>query len=130
MAQTQVTWFGQSAFKIVTPAGNVLLIDPWITNPTNPNGAGDLASLKRVDLLLLTHGHSDHVGESVEIAKKTGAKLVANLDLAKAMTTVLGFPSKQAEMDTTPHFGGEVALLDGEVTITLAGGPCIRLGKR
>jgi L-ascorbate metabolism protein UlaG (beta-lactamase superfamily) len=118
-SQTQVTWFGQSAFKIVTPAGNVLLIDPWITNPKNPNGAGDLADLKRVDLILLTHGHSDHVGESVEIAKKTGAKLVANLDLAKAMTTVLGFPSKQAEMDTTPHFGGEVALLDDEVTITL-----------
>ena len=119
MAQTQVTWFGQSAFKIVTPKGNVLLIDPWITNPKNPNAKDDLANLKRVDLILLTHGHSDHVGESVEIAKKTGAKLVANLDLATAMRTGLGFPSKQAEVDTTPHFGGEVALLDGEVTITL-----------
>jgi L-ascorbate metabolism protein UlaG (beta-lactamase superfamily) len=119
ISQTQLTWYGQSAFKIITPTGNVLVIDPWVTNPKNPNGKDDLANLKRVDLILLTHGHSDHVGDSVEIAKKTGAKLVAGLDLATAMTTVLGFPSKQAEMNTTPLFGGEVKLLDGEVTVTL-----------
>ena len=119
ISQTQLTWYGQSAFKIITPTGNVLVIDPWLTNPKNPNGKDDLTNLKRVDLILLTHGHSDHVGNSVEIAKKTGAKLVAGLDLATAMTTVLGFPSKQAEMNTTPLFGGEVKLLDGEVTVTL-----------
>ena len=119
VSQTQLTWYGQSAFKIITPTGNVLVIDPWLTNPKNANGKADLANLKRVDLILLTHGHSDHVGDSVEIAKKTGAKLVAGLDLATAMTTVLGFPSKQAEMNTTPLFGGEVKLLDGEVTVTL-----------
>ena len=119
MSQTQLTWYGQSAYKIVTPAGNVLLIDPWLKNPKNPNGEKDLANLKRVDLIFITHGHSDHVGESVEIAKKTGAKLVANLDLATAMTTVLEFPSKQAEMDTTPLFGGDVTLLNGEVRTAL-----------
>jgi L-ascorbate metabolism protein UlaG (beta-lactamase superfamily) len=119
LSQTQLTWYGQSAFKIITPTGNVLVIDPWLTNPKNANGKADLTNLKRVDLILLTHGHSDHVGDSVEIAKKTGAKLVAGLDLATAMTTVLGFPSKQAEMHTTPLFGGEVKLLDGEVTVTL-----------
>jgi L-ascorbate metabolism protein UlaG (beta-lactamase superfamily) len=119
ISQTQLTWYGQSAFKIITPTGNVLVIDPWLTNPKNPNGKDDLTNLKRVDLILLTHGHSDHVGNSVEIAKKTGAKLVAGLDLATAMTTVLGFPGKQAEMNTTPLFGGEVKLLDDEVTVTL-----------
>ena len=118
-SQTQLTWFGQSAFKIVTPAGNVLLIDPWLQNPKNPNGKKDLADLERVDLIFLTHGHADHVGESVEIAKKTGAKLVANLDLATVMTERFKFPEKQAQNDTTPHFGGEVKLLDGEITATL-----------
>jgi L-ascorbate metabolism protein UlaG (beta-lactamase superfamily) len=117
--QTQLTWYGQSAFKIVTPAGHVLLIDPWITNPKNPNGKEELEKLKQVDLILLTHGHSDHVGNTVEIGKKTGAKLVAGLDLATAVTMVLGYPAEQAEMDTTPLFGGETPLLSGEVTVTL-----------
>ena len=119
MAQTQLTWYGQSAFKIVTPSGNVLLIDPWLTNPTNPSGKDDVANLKRVDMIFLTHGHSDHVGDLVEIAKKTGAKLFTQLDLATAMKTAMKFPEKQAQMDTTPHFGGEVKLLDGDVTATL-----------
>ena len=119
MAQTQLTWYGQSAFKIVTPGGKVLLIDPWITNPKNPNGEKDLASLERVDLIFLTHGHSDHVGNLVEIGKKTGAKLVAGLDLATAVKMVLGYPEAQAQMDTTGLFGGAVPLLDGEITTTL-----------
>lgn len=119
MAQTQLTWYGHSAFKIVTPTGKVLLIDPWITNPKNPNGEKDVAELDRVDLILLTHGHSDHVGNTVEIGKKTGAKLVAGLDLATAVKMELGYPAGQAQMDTTGLFGGEVPLLNGEVTTTL-----------
>src|SRR4051795_2404140 len=119
MAQTQLTWYGQSAFKIVTPGGKVLLIDPWITNPKNPNGEKDLAALERVDLIFLTHGHFDHVGNLVDIGKKTGARLVCGLDLATAVKMVLGYPPEQAQMDTTGLFGGEVPLLDGEITSTL-----------
>ncbi|PYK85372.1 MAG: metal-dependent hydrolase, partial [Verrucomicrobia bacterium] len=51
MANTQLTWYGHSAFKLVTPAGNVLLIDPWITNPSFDKGNEELATLKRVDLI-------------------------------------------------------------------------------
>jgi L-ascorbate metabolism protein UlaG (beta-lactamase superfamily) len=116
--ETQLTWYGQAAFKLVTPAGNVLLIDPWLTNPVFDKGKDEVAALKRVDLILLTHGHSDHVGNTVEIGKRTGAKLVSTFDLAAAMTSVLGYPADQAEMDTTGHFGGMLRLLDGDVTVT------------
>ena len=117
MAQTQLTWYGQSGFRIVTPGGKVLLVDPWLTNPVFEKGKDELAALKHVDLILLSHGHSDHVGNAVEIGKKTGAKLVANFDLSAAVTSALGYPSEQAGSDTTGHIGGQLTLLDGEVTV-------------
>jgi L-ascorbate metabolism protein UlaG (beta-lactamase superfamily) len=119
MAKTQLTWFGQSTFKIVTPNGNVLLIDPWLTNPKNPNGESDLGSMTRVDLILLTHGHADHVGNSVEIATRTRATLVTNLDLSTAMISVLGYPESQATAETNGHIGGTISLLDGGVKVTI-----------
>ena len=115
--KTELTWYGHSAFKLTTPAGKVLLIDPWITNPSNKNGKEDLAKLDKVDLVLLTHGHGDHIGDAVEIAKKTGAKLVATFDLMKAMVQYRGYPKDQATAATSGNFGGEIALLDGEVKI-------------
>jgi L-ascorbate metabolism protein UlaG (beta-lactamase superfamily) len=117
MAQTQLTWYGQSGFKIVTPAGKVLLIDPWLTNPLLRQAEEQLAALTDVDLILLTHGHADHVGNTVEIGKKTGARLVANFDLAAALVSVLGYPSKQAPSETIGHIGGQLTLLDGEATV-------------
>ena len=116
--KTQLTWYGQSAFKIVTPAGKVLLIDPWLTNPVYDKGKDELSSLKDVDLILVTHGHSDHVGNAVEIGKKTRAKLVATFDLSAALVAGLGYPSDLADSDTTGHFGGTLNLLNGEVAVT------------
>ena len=116
--ETQLTYYGHASFKLVTPRGNVLLIDPWLTNPLFENGKAELDALKRVDLILLTHGHFDHVGDSVAIAKRTKAKLVATFDLSAAMKAVHGYPAEQADMDTTGHFGGELGLLNGDVTVT------------
>lgn len=116
-APAEVTWYGQSAFKVVTPGGKVLVVDPWITNPANPNGKKDLEALTKVDLIFLTHGHGDHIGDTVDIAKQTGAKLVATFDLQKTMVAYKGFPEKQAERAYTGNFGGEIKLLDGEVTV-------------
>jgi len=116
--KTELTWYGHAAFKLKTPSGKILLIDPWITNPANKNGKDDLAKIDKADLILITHGHADHVGNSVDIAKKTGARLVSTFDLGKGLVTYAGFPKDQIGFDTQGNFGGELNLLDGEVKIT------------
>lgn len=115
--KTELTWYGQAAFRLVTPAGKVIFIDPWLTNPKNPNGKADLDAVSRADLILITHGHFDHVGDSVTIAKKTGAKLVATADFGKNLAIHGGFPAAQAGLATMGNFGGKLDLLDGEVEI-------------
>jgi L-ascorbate metabolism protein UlaG (beta-lactamase superfamily) len=115
---TDITWYGHSAFKVTTPTGKILLIDPWLANPANPKGKELLAGLDKADQILLTHAHGDHIGNTVEIAKKTGAKLVASNDLMKAMVKYADFPAKQADFSGTGNTGGTVTLLGGEVKIT------------
>ena len=76
--ETKLKWFGHAAFSITTPNGKVILIDPWLNNPSNPEAKGGkdpLLAVPKVDYILLTHGHRDHVGDAIEIARKTGAVL-------------------------------------------------------
>ena len=120
--ETKIKWFGHAAFSITTPKGKVLLIDPWLGNPSNPdvkNGKDPLASLSKVDYILLTHGHRDHLGDAVEIAKKTGAILICNPELAGNLVKLADFPSTQAQTDAIMGIGGEIQVADGEVTVAM-----------
>lgn len=120
IGQTKVQWFGHAAFKITTPKGYVLLIDPWLSNPLNPalkEKRNIFDDVQKVDYILLTHGHTDHVGETVEIAKKTKARLVAPFELGQAMVKVLKFPENQVGFDTLGNPGGEFSIADGEVKV-------------
>jgi L-ascorbate metabolism protein UlaG (beta-lactamase superfamily) len=120
--ETKIRWFGHAAFSITTPNGKILLIDPWLTNPSNPearNGKDPLAAVPKVDYILLTHGHRDHVGDAVEIARKTGAVLISNPELAGNLVKLADFPGKQAETEAIMGIGGEIQIADGEVTVAM-----------
>lgn len=120
--ETKIKWFGHAAFSITTPKGKVLLIDPWLSNPLNPeakDGKDSLTSLQRVDYILLTHGHRDHIGDAVEIGKKTGALLISNPELAGNLVKLADFPAKQAQTDAIMGIGGEINIADGEVTVAM-----------
>ena len=120
--ETKIKWFGHAAFSITTPKGKILLIDPWLNNPLNPeakDGQNPIAAVQKVDYILITHGHRDHVGDAVEIAKKTGAVLICNPELAGNLVKLAGFPAKQAETDAIMGIGGEIQIADGEVTVAM-----------
>jgi L-ascorbate metabolism protein UlaG (beta-lactamase superfamily) len=119
--ETKLKWFGHAAFSITTPNGKVILIDPWLKNPSNPegkDGKDPLLAVPKVDYILLTHGHRDHAGDAVEIAKKTGAVLICNPELAGNLVKLTGFPAKQAETGIM-QIGSEIQIADGEVTIAM-----------
>jgi L-ascorbate metabolism protein UlaG (beta-lactamase superfamily) len=74
----KITWFGHSAFR-VDLAGAAIMIDPFIGNPTFQ---GDqMAAYQGATHVVLTHGHDDHTGSTVEICKATGATLIANFEI-------------------------------------------------
>jgi L-ascorbate metabolism protein UlaG (beta-lactamase superfamily) len=71
-----ITWLGHSAFLVVLPSGRRVLFDPWLGNPNCPPAFSKPEALKPIDLILVSHGHSDHVGDVVQIARATGAPIV------------------------------------------------------
>jgi len=73
------TWLGHGTFLFRSPGGKRILIDPWVAgNPACPEPAKKIGEL---DLILITHGHSDHAGDAVSIARATGAHVIANYEV-------------------------------------------------
>ena len=80
MPSLSITWLGHATFLLVSPGGTRILFDPWVTgNPQSPPSAKTLGAL---DLILVTHGHSDHVGDAVAIGRSSGARVIAPDELA------------------------------------------------
>jgi L-ascorbate metabolism protein UlaG (beta-lactamase superfamily) len=76
----KVTWLGHSTFLMTSPKGVRLLFDPFLTN--NPSCPQTAKRVSAVDLILITHGHSDHCEDAAAIARETGATVVASPELA------------------------------------------------
>lgn len=74
--KTEVLWLGQAATRITTPGGKVIVIDPWLTaNPKTPAPFKQLQTLGKVDLILVTHAHGDHLGDAPALAKMHNAPI-------------------------------------------------------
>jgi L-ascorbate metabolism protein UlaG (beta-lactamase superfamily) len=80
MASFSFTWLGHATFLLQSPGGKRIVLDPWITgNPSSPESAKKLGAL---DLILVTHGHLDHTGDAVPLARTSGAHVVAPHELS------------------------------------------------
>jgi L-ascorbate metabolism protein UlaG (beta-lactamase superfamily) len=105
----KLTWLGHSAFRITTPGGNVILIDPWIqTNPMTPE---PLKKIDRVDTMLITHGHFDHIADAVDLAKEFKPEIVAIHE------TCGWLESKGVENTSGMNKGGTQTV--GEIEVTM-----------
>jgi L-ascorbate metabolism protein UlaG (beta-lactamase superfamily) len=80
MSSLSFTWLGHATFLLQSPGGKRILFDPWVTgNPASPESAKKLGAL---DLILITHGHSDHTGDAVSIGRSSGAQVVAPFEVS------------------------------------------------
>ena len=119
MAALSITWFGHSTFVLATPGGKRIVFDPWLTgNPKAPAGA----KIDKADVICLTHGHSDHSGDVVAVARATGAPLVAVFELAN------WFQGKGLKISMTPAVHTSSIEEDGKVHyVGVATGFIVRL---
>jgi L-ascorbate metabolism protein UlaG (beta-lactamase superfamily) len=109
----KITYFGHSTFSLTTPSGQVALIDPWVT--TNPVCPDALKKVPRLDVIFLTHGHSDHLGDLLALAKQHKPQIVAIFE------TCLWIGSKGFEKEIRPMGkGGSQKVGEFEVTMTHA----------
>lgn len=107
---TKITWLGHGTFSIETD-GKTVIIDPFFTG--NP-AATTTADAVSPDALIISHGHGDHVGDAVEIAKRTGCLVVANFEITEWLT-------KQGVENVHPqHIGGSHQHDFGIVKLTIA----------
>jgi L-ascorbate metabolism protein UlaG (beta-lactamase superfamily) len=99
-AQTKgptVQWLGQSAFKITSPNGKVIITDPWLkANPLTPAEFKNLDNLGKVDILLVTHGHLDHFADAPSIAKLNNVPMHAPGDMNASIVALGILPPELA----------------------------------
>jgi len=106
---SQITWLGHASFSIYT-AGISLLVDPFFKyNPTASGSADDISA----DFILVTHGHGDHLGDTLSIAKRTGATVICNAEIGDWL-------KKKDVKVHSQHLGGGFHHPFGYVKLTFA----------
>jgi len=106
---TRITWLGHATVLVQTPKGTNILIDPFIQN--NPKYPKSFELPEKINYILLTHGHGDHISDAVPVAKKHNSNVVAIYELAAFIA------SQGADSTTGFNVGGTVQL--DEVSVTM-----------
>ncbi|MEE8224632.1 MAG: MBL fold metallo-hydrolase, partial [candidate division NC10 bacterium] len=104
-----ITYYGHSTFKVVSPKGKHILIDPWVMG--NPACPDRLKSVDKIDLMLITHGHFDHMADAVALAEAHTPKVVAIFEIA-------AFLESRGVKDTLPMNMGGTQHVEG-VAVTM-----------
>lgn len=81
MRRLRITWFGHSTFLLQTPGGRKVLFDPWFTD--NPACPAAMKKPPKADLVIVSHGHGDHMGDLLAVARDSGAPVVGIFELCE-----------------------------------------------
>jgi len=112
----KLTWLGHATFRMETPGGKTIFVDPWVMgNPMCPEKDKEI---KNVDIGLCTHGHFDHIGDAVEIAKKHKPTVVAIPELAHWLE------KQGVQQVSSMNKGGTQTVADIKVTMVHADHSC------
>jgi L-ascorbate metabolism protein UlaG (beta-lactamase superfamily) len=99
--KTEVLWLGQASVRITTPGGKVIVVDPWLrTNPKTPANFKNLEALGKVDLVLVTHAHFDHVADAPDLARMHKVPMYGPAGMNQTIATLGVLPPELA-----PRFG-------------------------
>jgi L-ascorbate metabolism protein UlaG (beta-lactamase superfamily) len=115
-AGARFTWLGHATFLVETPGKRNLLIDPWVAG--NPACPLRLKKLPKLDAILVTHGHFDHAGDAVALAKEHRCPVVSNYE------TACWLRSKGVESTVEMNKGGTVEVAGVKVTMVSADHSC------
>lgn len=111
----EVMWLGNATTRIVSVAGKIIVIDPFVTqNPKTPRKFKKLEAFGKVELILITHGHGDHVRDLKELAKLTGATVVANYEYGRMLAD---YGVVDSEKVIAMNKGGTVSPLGRDIKI-------------
>lgn len=131
----KISWHGQSCVRIITNTDQTILFDPYITG--NPTSDLDIETIK-ADIIILTHAHNDHIGDTEVIAKRTNALIIANAEIATYFSEK-GYQTHGMQMGgkhqfdfglikMTPAIHGSTYEVDGrQITLGLAAGIILSL---
>jgi L-ascorbate metabolism protein UlaG (beta-lactamase superfamily) len=117
-ADVSFTWVGHGTWKVRSAKGKEVLIDPWVMN--NPAAPEMLKTVDKCDLMLITHGHFDHIHDALEIARKTKSTIVCNHEIS----VWLGSKGLDGEKIVGGNQGGTIEAEGIKVTLVHAEHSC------